>query len=821
MARTVLRMPSLRLHGALLLLALAAALSGCGGGAETVENPVTTPATPAAYTGPAPATADVQAFRINVWDNLKATNRCGQCHGQGGQSPQFVRQDDVNLAYAAANGVVNLDSPRDSRIVTKVAGGHNCWLASPAACGDILTAWISAWAGATAGGGTTAVVLKAPPLRDPGASKSFPAAPDLFAATVHPLLEEYCARCHAPSAAGAQSPYFASADVNEAYAAAKVKINLDQPESSRLVLRLRSEFHNCWSDCASNSAEMEAAIRAFAGSVPATTVDPSLVLSKALRLYDGTVASGGNRYHGALIGLWEFKTGSGTVAYDTSGVEPALNLNLSGDVSWVGGWGINVRSGKAQGSTASSRKLHDRIMSTGEYSIEAWVAPGNVAQEDARIVSYSGSTSARNFMLGQTLYSYDFYNRANTTAASGEPKLTTAAADEDLQATLQHVVATYDPVNGRRLYVNGEFTGDADPSRGGTLADWDDTFAFVLGNEVSGDRQFEGIFRLVAVHNRALTPQQIRQNFQAGVGEKFYLLFSLSHLVDVPQAYLMFEVSQFDSWSYLFDKPTFISLDPAARPGSIPLAGMRIGVNGTEAEVGQAYRTLDTTITDSLYGPAGQPLSSIGTVIGLEKGPDADEFFLTFEVLGTRRNVRTDPVPLAPAPPPDQRRAPDVGLRVFDEINATMSELTGVSPTRPAVKQTFDQVRQALPTVESIDTFVSAHPVAIAQLAIQYCDALVEDTTARAAYFPGFDFAASPAQAFGGAGRSIVLDALVGRMLSGGVATEPDAAGVRGNLDDLIMRLSACGSSCPAGRTETVVKASCAALLGSAVTLVH
>ena len=28
--------------------------------------------TPAAYSGPAPATADVQAFKLNVWDNLKA-----------------------------------------------------------------------------------------------------------------------------------------------------------------------------------------------------------------------------------------------------------------------------------------------------------------------------------------------------------------------------------------------------------------------------------------------------------------------------------------------------------------------------------------------------------------------------------------------------------------------------------------------------------------------------------------------------------------------------------------------------------------------------
>jgi hypothetical protein len=424
-------------------------------------------------------------------------------------------------------------------------------------------------------------------------------------------------------------------------------------------------------------------------------------------------------------------------------------------------------------------------------------------------------------MLGQTLYSYDFYNRSSATDQNGDPKLTTSDDDEDLQATLQHVVATYDPVNGRRIYVNGEFTGDADPSASSTIADWDDTFAFVLGNEVSGDRQFEGIFRLVAVHNRALTPEQINQNFQAGVGEKFYLLFSVSHLVDVPQAYIMFEVSQLDSYGYLFDKPTFISLDPAARPGSIPLAGMRIGVNGSEAQVGQAYRTLDTAITDSLFGPLGQPLSTIGTVIGLEKGPEADEFFLTFDVLGSRQNVRTDPVPLAPAPPPDVQRAADVGLRVFDEINATMSELTGVSPTRPSVQATYEQVKQALPTIENIDTFVSAHPVAIAQLAIQYCDALVEDTGARSAYFPGFNFAASPAVAFNAAGRAIVLDSLVGRMMTQNVATEPNASEVRGDLDAMITRLAGCGGSCAAGRTETIVKASCAALLGSAVTLVH
>ena len=117
------------------------------------------------------------------------------------------------------------------------------------------------------------------------------------------------------------------------------------------------------------------------------------------------------------------------------------------------------------------------------------------------------------------------------------------------------------------------------------------------------------------------------------------------------------------------------------------------------------------------------------------------------------------------------RVAADIGVRVFDEINATMAELTGVQLADSGVKPTYDTVQQELPTIESIDTFVSAHQVAIAQLAIQYCNALVDDTTARAAYFPGFNFSAAPAAAFGRRASAIVLDSLVGHMMRTNVAT--------------------------------------------------
>ncbi len=69
---------------------------------------------------------------------------------------------------------------------------------------------------------------------------------------------------------------------------------------------------------------------------------------------------------------------------------PPLNLTLSATDMWVGGWGINIKPGqKAQGSTLASKKLADQIKASGEFSIEAWMAPSNVAQEDAYAVSYS------------------------------------------------------------------------------------------------------------------------------------------------------------------------------------------------------------------------------------------------------------------------------------------------------------------------------------------------------------------------------------------------------------------------------------------------
>ncbi len=833
----------------LLLILSGVVLAACGGGAQTTDLPP--PQTgggseTVVYNGAnPPRDEDVTKFLTEFWNPVQNQGTCGDCHNESvGQLPMFARFDDINIAYDAAVTVTNMTQPSLSRLVEKVGLGHNCWNAEPSVCSAVMTTWIENWVGDAAGGGRQ-IVLIPPPTQAPGDSLNFPddaVGPpsfqpihDLVTGTTAGVPAPNCAGCHSSEAGTPIQPYFADPDINVAYDAAKSKIDLDDPASSRFVIRLRSEFHNCWSgSCAADAQAMEDVIATYAGAISPTTVDPALVYSGALRLVDGTVASGGNRFENDQIALWEFKTGSGLIAYDTSGVAPALDLNLSGDVEWYGGWGITINDGKAQGSTTASAKLFNFIQqSGGQFSIEAWVIPGNVTQEEARIVSYSAGTQARNFTLQQTLYNYDYSLRTTETSLNGDPALSTPDADEVLQATLQHVVATYDPVDGRRIYVNGELVTQVDPVPGGTIGDWQDTFAFVLGNEASGDRLWQGTLRLVSIHDSALTQAQIQQNFDVGVGEKFYLLFDISdHLAGAaPQSsYILFEVAQFDSYAYLFDKPHFITLDGSA-PEGIDIEGMRIAMNGQEVSVGQSYANLDDTLSAALFGELGQPLSGLGAVLPLEKGPDADEFFLTFDRLGATSYNRADDPALVITPNVlPQQESSDIGVRTFDEISATFAAVTQVDPNTAAVDMTFQELRQSLPAVEDVSTFLSSHQVAIAQLAIEYCNALIEGPNA-AAYFPGFNFDGAPGTVLAPGARDLLVNPLITNIVGNPpagpqIGTQPTFATVYDELaafqaaggrpDNLIDRLIAGGSD-----TRSISKGVCAATLGAGVSLVQ
>jgi hypothetical protein len=830
-----------------LALAASFALSACGGGgAPTTQTPSQGTTSQAdAYTGPAAATADVTAFQVNFWNNVRSQNRCGQCHNATtpAQMPNFARSDDVNLAYAQANTVVSLSQPSTSLIVTKVSGGHNCWLADNSACGQILTTWIQNWAGATGAASATQVQLQAPQDQVVGQSLNFPADATDYQTTVYTLTgsgvggtgAKYCVRCHSSTADPSvqQSPYFADPALTTAYPAAIPKIDFTGCQgaggnnggacgtNSRFYQRLLTDNHNCWDNCAADAALMLTQIQAFAAKLTPQSIDPSLVVSKAIGLAQGTIASGASRYDADTIAKYEFQSVVNNQTFDTSGIDPAADLTISGNVTLAGGWGINVGAGgKAQATTSASSKIYNTIQATGEFSVEAWVAPALVAVNNSYMVSYSGGDTTRNFTLGQTNQDYDFMLRNSATGLNGMPQLQTPDAAMALQASLQHVVLTYDSVNGRQIYVNGVSVGPADPQKGGTIANWDSTFALVLGNEVSSDRSWQGLIKFVAIHSRALSAAQVMQNYNAGVGERYYMLFNVSDVTGISQGYVMFTVSQYDSYSYLFYQPTFISLDPAATIGApIPVQGLRIGLNGNVPQVGQAYIPLNTSVTAANYTSQGQILSQVGTIIGLQSGPLTDQFFLTFDVLGSHSHVVVEATPIAPPPAPGPVVA-DIGIRTFAQVNATLSALTAVPTTQTDVNGTYLAVQQQLPATPTLEGFSSANQVGVAQLAIQYCNTMVNTPAAAAVVLPGVSINASLYSSAGGV--SSVSSALAARVLGSGLTHQPTASTVTNELNSLINTLctsSACNGNL--ARVQSVTAAACATAFGSADMLIY
>ena len=119
-----------------------------------------------------------------------------------------------------------------------------------------------------------------------------------------------CAGCHLESSATAQQPYFASSNIDVAFEAVKSRVDLNDAAfsnpalraKSRLVVRLRDEFHNCWSaSCGADAAAMQAAIRSLALSIAPRVLPMPANRSAGQLLEDGVIGSSGGRFHVAQI----------------------------------------------------------------------------------------------------------------------------------------------------------------------------------------------------------------------------------------------------------------------------------------------------------------------------------------------------------------------------------------------------------------------------------------------------------------------------------------------------------------------------------------
>ena len=82
-----------------------------------------------------------------------------------------------------------------------------------------------------------------------------------------------------------------------------------------------------------------------------------------------------------------------------------------------------------------------------------------------------------------------------------------------LVTELTHVVYTRNASGIAKIYING--TEQMSSTVGGDFSTWS-SYALALANELSGGRPWLGELYLVAFYDRALTSDEVDQNFSAG-----------------------------------------------------------------------------------------------------------------------------------------------------------------------------------------------------------------------------------------------------------------------------------------------------------------
>lgn len=216
--------------------------------------------------------------------------------------------------------------------------------------------------------------------------------------------------------------------------------------------------------------------------------------------------------------LYTFDATRGDIIQDQSGLGQALDLTIEkpSAVQWRNGV-LVVRSSTKIKSSVPAKKIINAVKRSNSLTVEAWIRPANDQQKGpARIVSISSNSSQRNMTLGQEAKKFDARLRTTSTSSNGIPS--TSTSNNSVKTALMHVVFTRDATGTARIYINGKQR--ANKKVPGKFKNWSKDFPLVLANENSGDRPWLGEFHLVAVFSRALTTNEINQNYRAGTNVK-------------------------------------------------------------------------------------------------------------------------------------------------------------------------------------------------------------------------------------------------------------------------------------------------------------
>ncbi len=156
------------------------------------------------------------------------------------------------------------------------------------------------------------------------------------------------------------------------------------------------------------------------------------------------------------------------------------------------------------------------------------------------------------------------------------------------------------------------------------------------------------------------------------------------------------------------------------------------------------------------------------------------------------------------------------GVKSYEETLYTLSALTGVADTNANVRSVYNDVKVSLPTDSEMKSYLSGHQVALAKLAAEYCNEMINDVTLRQKIWNNANYALTKDVAFKSANPA-VREELVTKLIGvfwGPSAAEEDKPELKQELLDLIDDLQE-GEVNNTASTGIIVKGVCTAALSS------
>ncbi len=226
---------------------------------------------------------------------------------------------------------------------------------------------------------------------------------------------------------------------------------------------------------------------------------------------DTGIDSGPPRVTSGILALYTFKEGTGDVVHDVSGVAPAydLTVNLPANTTWVAA-GLRIDTGAVVGNPGSATKIRTTLQATSEITMEAWVTSSSLTTQSSsgRMIELAKTVGTPNFDLAQV---NTVWGGSLRTGAAGAVQFS-AASGVTLART--HYVFTRDAGGAWVTYLNAARTNMG--TIAGGFGNWDTNCVFTLGNSAGNDRPWLGVMSLAAIYSRALTAQEVQQNYNVG-----------------------------------------------------------------------------------------------------------------------------------------------------------------------------------------------------------------------------------------------------------------------------------------------------------------